>query len=1093
MKSSRLILMVLYFVSLFLYACTSTASSNDTNKNPDSNFIVSLDGSNGSIHKNHEENVNLTPSAVLKFSHIINSDTVNSKNITLTDSTNNPVKIQYDINDAKDMVTLTPDSGLKASTKYQLTITKNLTDANGNKINQTSYDFTTGSESTPIITLISPGDQAKNTSLFPIIRFQITAQMNNDTMNVNNILLTEYGDSTKIGTSDPLFDGSGSGYSKYYFTINNKLSPNTTYELSFNDQITDSSGHKIKLQKFSFTTGTSIAPTVSIMAPKLDEIASRATNIQFAFSKKVNGVTAEHVLLQNDVTKQNVEISDIVNLKPKLLGEVNFQYTFSPKIDLDHNTKYNIIFTKGIVDDEENELKPDTYHFTTGDASNPEIKIIEPNNGKANTSICPEIRIHFSKQVQNISQDTIELRKNSASGSLVPITDITSMNDTDYSFSPRSNLDSDTTYVVIVDRSIISTDTHDPIIGNNTFSFTTGNEVATKVILFSPNNNATDVSITPEIIVDFSREVNGVNNDSLVLVSCKTPTCPSPEPVSGYNIIKDPNNPKRYKITVAKGTKLAENRLHKLSATSQITDNAYTPIAVKDFTFTTGHAVIPKVFIDSSGDQAITDKNIKFHFDLDTMKGIDKNTVQLRKDTLDGRNIDINITADIDNIHYKIQPANAADNLVFSTTYFIIFNSGITDNLGNPLPPQNFNIKTGSEPEPEPVFQKIVGGETHICVLTVKGKIFCWGDNKKGELGDGTTNGTLVPVQVKIANTTFIDIYAGKLQTCAVDDHNQTYCWGDNHKNGTGKIHNAVCQEGDTYCWTPTLTEQPTTAKRLSKFSLAGVTTSPAGACAIGDDRKVYCWGSDLTGIDSYSIFGFKRSNPSGISQVITSDVLPQDISFSDIARAGDYINMPTCALGYDVNRHKDMYCWGSRSLNSTATVKMVIPNGANGWSEIHSNPNNTCALADNGKAYCWYTGAGNSFTIDKSYMIQMPSDVTSFSKISITSDYRSTLYFCGIGNNDNAYCSDKIGDTGDNAQHFTNTHKVTMPNNLKVADIATASLGLNEYMKIGACVITKNFNKIYCWQEYSASITDIHKSTVFNEKPTLVDFTGLL
>lgn len=100
MKSSRLILMMLSLVSLVLYGCTSTASSsNETHTTPDSNFIVTLDSSNGSIHKNHEENVNLTPNAVLKFSHIINADTVNSKNIILTDVSNNQIKLQYDIND----------------------------------------------------------------------------------------------------------------------------------------------------------------------------------------------------------------------------------------------------------------------------------------------------------------------------------------------------------------------------------------------------------------------------------------------------------------------------------------------------------------------------------------------------------------------------------------------------------------------------------------------------------------------------------------------------------------------------------------------------------------------------------------------------------------------------------------------------------------------------------------------------------------------------------------------------------------------------------------------------------------------------------
>ena len=184
MKSNKFIMIMIYCASFFLYACNSTAQ-NDQHPN-NSNFTVTLDNS-GSIRKNNEQNVNLTPSAVLKFSHMINIDTVTSKNITLIDGKKNSIKLQYDINDAKDMVSLMPDGRLQSFTKYQLVITNNLKDSTGNRINQTTYDFTTGSVATPVVTLTNPGDQAEDAPLFPIISFQITSQIDNDTVNVNTI------------------------------------------------------------------------------------------------------------------------------------------------------------------------------------------------------------------------------------------------------------------------------------------------------------------------------------------------------------------------------------------------------------------------------------------------------------------------------------------------------------------------------------------------------------------------------------------------------------------------------------------------------------------------------------------------------------------------------------------------------------------------------------------------------------------------------------------------------------------------------------------------------------------------------------------
>jgi len=45
-------------------------------------------------------------------------------------------------------------------------------------------------------------------------------------------------------------------------------------------------------------------------------------------------------------------------------------------------------------------------------------------------------------------------------------------------------------------------------------------------------------------------------------------------------------------------------------------------------------------------------------------------------------------------------------------------------------------------------FAAVSGGSLHTCGVTAAGAAYCWGDNRHGELGDGTTIDRLTPVRV---------------------------------------------------------------------------------------------------------------------------------------------------------------------------------------------------------------------------------------------------------------------------------------------------------------------------------------------------------
>ena len=54
----------------------------------------------------------------------------------------------------------------------------------------------------------------------------------------------------------------------------------------------------------------------------------------------------------------------------------------------------------------------------------------------------------------------------------------------------------------------------------------------------------------------------------------------------------------------------------------------------------------------------------------------------------------------------------------------------------------------------------IAGGEYHSLALSSSGQLYAWGENANGELGDGTTSNSSVPVATSLPAGTTIDALA---------------------------------------------------------------------------------------------------------------------------------------------------------------------------------------------------------------------------------------------------------------------------------------------------------------------------------------------
>jgi alpha-tubulin suppressor-like RCC1 family protein len=78
-------------------------------------------------------------------------------------------------------------------------------------------------------------------------------------------------------------------------------------------------------------------------------------------------------------------------------------------------------------------------------------------------------------------------------------------------------------------------------------------------------------------------------------------------------------------------------------------------------------------------------------------------------------------------------------------------------------------------------------GVTHTCTIMGDGTLWCWGHNEYGQLGDGTTTNQPLPVQVTgLTGVTQVAVSAKGQFTCATDASFKIYCWGRNDRGQLG-------------------------------------------------------------------------------------------------------------------------------------------------------------------------------------------------------------------------------------------------------------------------------------------------------------------
>jgi alpha-tubulin suppressor-like RCC1 family protein len=228
------------------------------------------------------------------------------------------------------------------------------------------------------------------------------------------------------------------------------------------------------------------------------------------------------------------------------------------------------------------------------------------------------------------------------------------------------------------------------------------------------------------------------------------------------------------------------------------------------------------------------------------------------------------------------------------------------------------------------------GGAEGFCALLSTSHVDCWGYNADGELGNGTTTNSDVPVAVhQITNAaSLISGYAG---FCALLATSHVDCWG---YNANGELGNGTTTNSDV----------PVAVAGITDATAVASATSGGTSCALLSTGHVKCWGNNDSG-------------QLGNGTMTGSDVPVAVLGITDAKAVGGDNNAGSfCA----VLSTGHMKCWGDgtngqlgNGAMTTFSVPVSVKNVTTATAVIGGN-SNFCALLSTKHLDCWgYGGDG--------------------------------------------------------------------------------------------------------------------------------------
>jgi alpha-tubulin suppressor-like RCC1 family protein len=240
----------------------------------------------------------------------------------------------------------------------------------------------------------------------------------------------------------------------------------------------------------------------------------------------------------------------------------------------------------------------------------------------------------------------------------------------------------------------------------------------------------------------------------------------------------------------------------------------------------------------------------------------------------------------------------------------------------------------------------VAGGGAFSLALDSTGRVWSWGYNGSGQLGDGPPTGRSAPGQLPAFSSSPVEmVAAGGSHSLAVTQDGSVWAWGlnDNGQLGNGGTTNE-----------PAPVELPASAFDMK--AVVAVTAGPAHSLAITEDGRVWAWGDNSSGNlgDGTTT---SRTTPVQVAAFGTAPVVAVAAGFRfSLALASD-----GTVWSWGTNNYGDL---GDGSSGWPRTTPDLVP-GLSAIDAIATGFHRSMALRSDGVVWAWgyYIGDGSWLT----------------------------------------------------------------------------------------------------------------------------------